>query len=191
MRIPLIYFSLELLYYLILEAKAFQCNKKSHVTVVPSRLPSSWRRQALFKEEETSKSFLFQDNAKTIRVENDAHADEIHKKEDDKVTTQPQFSVGDSVRVIIPDIRAYQIPTTAHGTYENGMFVANESLKYLVIPVGLQGTVEKVYDTAASGLSANLPIRVAFTQSSDEKQPQPPVDFTMYFAIAELELVTK
>lgn len=187
-RAPLIWLVLTWVTLISGTIEAFQFRIHSGI---PTSHPSSvgrttTDRQALFKEEESSKSFLFQDNAKTIRVENDAHADDIHKQEDDG--TSKLFSVGDVVRVILPDLRAYQVPTKARGTFQEGTFVADDSLKYMVIPIGLTGTIEKVYDEGTR-LSANLPIRVSFPSSSGEDGPESPVAFSMYFAPPELELV--
>lgn len=180
---------------------------------------------SLFQEEKPKKikttGLLFQDQTKTtLHIENDIHADEIHKMEDaimmiDTTTDTANnnnnnkqysyFEVGDIVQVVIPDLRGYQVPAAGRGRYQcmddnqTIMFVPDPSLKYLILPVGLRGKVEKVYDPNGS-LSANLPIRVSFVKPKNDENdddnddaytPQPPVDFQMYFAASELALVER
>jgi hypothetical protein len=153
---------------------------------------------------------LFQDQSKPlVRVENNTSI----KNNDDESTSERNnalpalLAVGDTVRVVVPDLRGYQIPAKGRGRYEpttatattnQVVFVPDPSLQYLILPIGLQGIVEKVYDDPH--LSANLPIRVSFviTAAVDDKDndnsdttPQPPVNFQMHFAISELALVHK
>jgi hypothetical protein len=175
------------------------------------------QQRSLFQEMPTiakNKQTLFQDKAKTVHIENDVHADEIHKMEDDRMatattdSTSSWFAVGDVVEVVQPDLRSYQVPAAGRGRYNNKsatttddnnnkalVFCPDSSLKYLILPVGLRGKVEKVYDPN-SALSANLPIRVSFVKAKDDAAtdidgdtPQPPVDFQMHFAASELALV--
>jgi hypothetical protein len=155
---------------------------------------------------------LFQDQSKPpVRVENNINStvrttsttinnDEIIGQRNDDI---PLLAVGDTVRVVVPNLRGYQIPAKGRGRYDptgtattnhqQVVFVPDSSLQYLILPVGLQGTVEKVYDDPH--LSANLPIRVSFTTAGNDdddnsdRRPQPPVDFRMHFAVSELSLV--
>jgi hypothetical protein len=158
-------------------------------------------------------NLLFQDQAKPLRIENNSVVSTIdplvvaaapgRSSSTTTRTAAATFAVGDVVRVVVPNLRAYQVPTAGRGRYEADdsgdkviVFVPDLTLKYLIVPIGLQGTVEKVYDDN-NVLSANLPIRVSFVvvaadndDDDTERPPQPPVDFSMHFAASELELVT-
>jgi hypothetical protein len=163
-------------------------------------------------------NLLFQDQAKPLRIENNsvvsaAVADPLvgvaaaAPGTTRKAATPYNFAVGDVVRVVMPNLRAYQVPTAGRGRYEKVdnkddqvvVFVSDPTFKYLIVPIGLQGTVEKVYDDN-NVLSANLPIRVSFVvvaaadndddDNTQRRSLQPPVDFSMHFAASELELVT-
>jgi hypothetical protein len=160
---------------------------------------------------------LFQDQSKKplVRVDNNTVRTGIidddesigERRNDDQMFP---FAVGDTVRVVVPDLRGYQIPAKGRGRYEPTatasttnhqqlVFVPDPSLPYLILPIGLQGIVEKVFDNSV--LSANLPIRVSFiTADNDDDDnhddnsdttPQPPVNFQMHFAVSELALVHK
>lgn len=107
-----------------------------------------------------------------------------------------EFQVGGVVRVCAENIRQFQIPPTGAGQYnESKKFVPesstsdpNNNKSSLILPVGLRGTIVKLYQKA--NLSANYPIQVAFAPGKQvEEGYDPPVKFSMHFAASELECI--
>jgi len=103
-------------------------------------------------------------------------------------------TVGAVVRVSKAGLKAFQISNKAKGTFdENKAFVPDTSdkpdgLKYIVLPIGLRGTVTKVFDV--NRVSANFPVQVKFVpgQHTDEGYDTP-APFSMHFMAEELEVV--
>ena len=88
------------------------------------------------------------------------------------------FQVGSPVRVCKENVKAYQVPAKFHG--ENG--------PYMVLPVGLEGKVSKVFDK--SKISANFPVQVKFTPGEiTDGGVDSPAPFTMHFGTNEVEMV--
>jgi hypothetical protein len=173
------------------------------------KLITSSTTRSTAKMAATTTNLLFQDQAKPLRIENNSvvvSADRLvvaaaapgrSSTTTTRVAADTSYAVGNVVRVVVSNLRGYQVSAAGRGRFEENVFVPDPTLKYLLVPIGLQGTVEKVYDDDNNVLSANLPIRVSFvvvTTADNERPPlsppQPPVDFSMHFAAAELELVT-
>lgn len=110
------------------------------------------------------------------------------------------FTVGCTVRVCKPDLHMHQVGSKATGLFdESGIFVADPSLRYLALPIGLQGTVTKIYKNSENKLSANFPIRVEFrpavkgdgesSKMQEARNLDPPSRFTAHFATNEVDCV--
>jgi len=105
------------------------------------------------------------------------------------------FAVGATVRVAKEGLRAFQIQPKGFGHFDaTNTFVPNDDssqpngLKSLLLPVGLRGTVTKVYD--ADDVCANFPIQVKFEPGKGtEEGYDPPAPFLMHFLTDELEAV--
>lgn len=95
--------------------------------------------------------------------------------------------VGQTVQVIAKNLKAFQVPKTAYGSFnEKGEFISSNSTNYLKIPVGLVGTITKLYDNDLKRTSANYPIQVQFVATD---QHDVPVPFLMHFQSKEVELI--
>jgi hypothetical protein len=100
-----------------------------------------------------------------------------------------EYTVGAVVRVAKEGLKAFQVRPDAKGTFNDKKeFVPDKKLKYLVLPVGMRGTVTKVYNI--NEISANLPVQVKFDpgENNDEGY-DPPAPFIMHFEGSELECV--
>eukprot|EP00542_Grammatophora_oceanica_P022011 CAMPEP_0194033402 /NCGR_PEP_ID=MMETSP0009_2-20130614/6118_1 /TAXON_ID=210454 /ORGANISM="Grammatophora oceanica, Strain CCMP 410" /LENGTH=175 /DNA_ID=CAMNT_0038674095 /DNA_START=123 /DNA_END=650 /DNA_ORIENTATION=- len=109
-----------------------------------------------------------------------------------------EITVGSTVRVAVPDLVGYQVKSKYYGSFDESTkaFVplevdsksAPRKERCLKIPVGIRGTVKKIYD--AEKLSPNLPIQVKFTPGeATEEGYDPPTKFLMHFAANEIEVV--
>jgi len=109
-------------------------------------------------------------------------------------TLQQKYPVGAMAKISIPTLKAFHINKKARGTFseETKAFQADESSDHLKLPVGLTGTISRVYDLEELG--ANFPIIVKFgfggegDERSEFKLP-PGVKLTMHFDSDEVELV--
>lgn len=105
-----------------------------------------------------------------------------------------EFTVGAIARIAVDNLKAYQVSVKGQGSYNDKKeFVPldtekTEKGRYLVLPVGLRGTITKVYNV--DEVSANFPIQVKFEpgQHTDEGY-DPPVPFVMHFLEQEIEVV--
>eukprot|EP00429_Kryptoperidinium_foliaceum_P010017 CAMPEP_0176001370 /NCGR_PEP_ID=MMETSP0120_2-20121206/86_1 /TAXON_ID=160619 /ORGANISM="Kryptoperidinium foliaceum, Strain CCMP 1326" /LENGTH=172 /DNA_ID=CAMNT_0017333905 /DNA_START=129 /DNA_END=647 /DNA_ORIENTATION=+ len=105
-----------------------------------------------------------------------------------------EIAVGSIVRVRKENLKAYQVPPKARGSFNDKKeFVpasedGGRSTQCLELPVGMRGVVTKVTDTEV--LSANFPIAVKFTpgENADEGY-DPPAPFVMHFGDNEIECV--
>jgi hypothetical protein len=97
------------------------------------------------------------------------------------------ITVGTIVRIAVDGLKAYQIAPKGQGSYNaQKEFVAGS--KYLVLPVGLRGVVQKVYDI--DNVSANFPVQVKFEPGQHTEEGfDPPTAFLMHFLEAEVECV--
>ena len=122
------------------------------------------------------------------------------KEEDKKEEEKPvepvldsngkEFIVGNVARVSRENLKAYQVPSTAKGSFDQyKQFTADETIPYLCLPVGLRGTITKIYNDP--DLSANFPIQISFVpkEQTDEGYSAPTA-FTMHFSPRELECVS-
>lgn len=104
-----------------------------------------------------------------------------------------EFTVGSIVRVSVDGLKAFQINNKGQGWFdENKKFVPDVSesskKKFLLLPIGLRGSVMKVYDENV--VSANLPIQVKFNNGANtEEGYDTPASFLMHFMPNELECV--
>ncbi|KAL7581215.1 hypothetical protein ACA910_005998 [Epithemia clementina (nom. ined.)] len=101
-----------------------------------------------------------------------------------------EFVVGGIARVAVAKIKAYQVSQLGRGRYDESSkaFVADEKLKYLILPVGLRGTITKTYDV--DEISANFPIQVKFVpEEHTDEGYSAPVPFVMHFRPDEVECV--
>lgn len=96
--------------------------------------------------------------------------------------------VGCVVRVCKEGLKAFQVPANGKGSYNDDKdFVPDETSKFLVLPVGLQGTVKKIYDV---DISANHPVQVKFEPGENTGEGyDAPVAFLMHFSKGEIECV--
>jgi hypothetical protein len=104
------------------------------------------------------------------------------------------FVVGSVVRVSVDGIKQYQIPPKGIGSFDSQkQFVKDESTdksvkKFLALPVGLRGTVTKVYNI--DDVSANFPVQVKFESGKHTDEGfDPPSTFSMHFVPHEIECV--
>lgn len=100
------------------------------------------------------------------------------------------FEIGCDVRVVADNMKAFQVSPKGRGYFNDQKeFVPVEEgppSKYLLLPVGLRGTVTKVYNV--DEISANFPVQVKFTPGSGGDY-DPPVTFLMHFECDEIECV--
>lgn len=134
---------------------------------------------------------LFVDSAETVR------AGDFHVPGADDNVQDPngvEFTVGAVVRVCVEGLKTFQIGPKGLGYYDDDKnFVSTAEAKTekgsLKLPVGLRGTVTKVYDERE--ISANYPIQVKFEPGSNtEEGYDSPVVFAMHFLPNELECVS-
>lgn len=134
---------------------------------------------------------LFEDVSVPIRTSDLADAGTTPSTETLTDTNGQEFTVGAIVRVCSKGLKQFQITPKGHGYFDdNGQFVAatGPGKPHLKIPVGLRGTITKVYDETV--LSANFPIQVSFIPGQNtEDGLDPPVRFLMHFAVTEVECV--
>jgi hypothetical protein len=105
------------------------------------------------------------------------------------------IGVGSIVRVIVKDLRAYQVSPKGFGKFDDdtGQFVpapegGARGTKNLEIPIGLVGIVTKVYDE--DDVSANFPIQVKFVPGAPfVEKYDPTVPFLMHLLPEEVECV--
>ena len=134
---------------------------------------------------------LFVDSGETVR------AGDFHIPGADDNVLDPngkEFTVGAVVRVCVEGTKTFQIPAKGCGSYDDDKkFVPQKEepkkeKKSLKLPVGLRGTVAKVYDERE--ISANYPIQVKFEPGKNtEEGYDSPVGFLMHFMAHELECV--
>jgi hypothetical protein len=105
------------------------------------------------------------------------------------------IAVGTIVRVTATNLKAYQVPPSARGIFnDNKEFEpapddAPRALQNLAVPVGMRGVVTKVTNKGAK-LSANFPIRVEFSPGEHvDEGYNPPAPFVMHFGTNEVECV--
>jgi hypothetical protein len=108
------------------------------------------------------------------------------------------FQVGGIVRIVRENLKAYQVPPKGYGSFDSDKkFVPilsendappSRSKKNLVLPVGMRGTITKIYER--KDISANLPVQVKFTPGENlDEGYDPPVPFSMHFQPMEVECV--
>lgn len=136
-------------------------------------------------------SDLFKDMAVTVRA-GDFHDQSGYAVVDPNGRA---FAVGAVVRVCIEDMRAYQVNPKFHGSFDKDKKFVSQASKtassgrtYLAVPIGMRGTVTKVYDENV--ISANLPIQVKFEPGKNiDEGFDPPCAFLMHFTSSEIEVV--
>jgi hypothetical protein len=94
--------------------------------------------------------------------------------------------VGSIVRVLQDKLKAHQVPPKAYGKFNTKKEFIPSDKNYLELPVGLVGTVTKLY-TNVVNVSANYPIQVEFRPEENECYQVP--SFRMHFLSSEIELV--
>jgi hypothetical protein len=121
----------------------------------------------------------------------EAAADEAAAQVPEKMydTNGLEFTEGALVRVCKPGLKAFQVSPKGRGSFDDTKaFQADPSSPYLVVPVGIRGTVQKIYDTET--ISANLPIQVKFRPDlATEEGYSSPVSLLMHFLPEEIEMV--
>lgn len=132
---------------------------------------------------------LFADIAVTVRT-SDFHSSAAGDVLVDK--NGKEISVACVVRVCVDGLKAYQINAKGQGMFdEKKIFVPDVSdskKKCLALPMGLRGTVTKVYDENV--VSANLPIQVKFTPGMNTEEGfDVPTALLMHFTAEEVECV--
>ena len=105
------------------------------------------------------------------------------------------ISVGSIVRVATNNLKAYQVPAAARGTFDDDKkFVpapegSTRAFQNLQVPAGMRGVVIKITNKAAS-LSANFPIQVKFSPGEHvDEGYDTPVSFVMHFGVNEVEVI--
>jgi len=134
---------------------------------------------------------LFMDTGETVR------AGDFHVPGADDNVLDPngkEFTVGAVVRVCVDGLKTFQIPPKGLGYYDDDKKFVLETMEpqtekgSLKLPIGLRGTVAKVYDERE--ISANFPIQVKFEPGSNTDEGyDSPVVFVMHFKPDELECV--
>ena len=97
------------------------------------------------------------------------------------------FEIGGVARIAVANLKAFQVPPKGQGSFNDQKeFVPGK--KFLDLPVGLRGTVSKVYDV--DEVSANHPVQVKFVPGTHTDEGyDPPVAFLMHFSPEEVEVV--
>jgi len=105
-----------------------------------------------------------------------------------------EFKVGSVVRVVAEDLKAFQVPPKAYGSFNSKKkFVpapegGDRKTQNLVLPVGLRGIVTRIYNDAE--LSANFPVQVKFIPGEHvEEGFDSPVQFMAHLSPKEVEVV--
>lgn len=105
-----------------------------------------------------------------------------------------EITLGASVRVCVPGLQHFQIAPRGRGWYNEAKeFVLDETdtpagLKHFALPVGLRGTVIKIFDERE--VSANFPVVVKFVPGMQtEEGYDPPVMFSMHLSPTEIEVL--
>ena len=106
-----------------------------------------------------------------------------------------EFTAGAVVRVCVEGLKTFQISPKGLGYYDDDKNFVLETVEpetekgSLKLPVGLRGTITKVYDDRE--ISANYPVQVKFEPGvNTEEGYDPPVVFAMHFMAHELECVS-
>ena len=129
----------------------------------------------------------------TIDHSNDENHDSGPQKQFD--SNGKEFTEGVLVRVKIPGLKAYHLSPKGCGTFDpdtkefiqstNG---GDRGSKCFTVPVGLRGTVIRVYDVTS--FDASKPIIVKFMKGENtEEGYAPPITFMMHFDDTEVECV--
>jgi hypothetical protein len=136
---------------------------------------------------------LFADVSVPIRTDG-VHTSVIATPKGSQVLDQNgnEFNVDSIVRVSIDGLKAFHVNSKGQGSYNDKKeFVPDTSdtkKKFLLLPIGLRGTVKKVYDEDV--ISSNLPILVVFTPGENtEEGYSAPTKFLMHFTPFEVEVV--
>ena len=100
-----------------------------------------------------------------------------------------EFLVGNIARVSMGNIKAHQVSKSGRGWFsENKEFVSDVSMRHLDLPVGLRGTITKVYNV--DEISANFPVQVKFVPGEHtEEGYSAPCSFLMHFRPDEVECI--
>lgn len=105
------------------------------------------------------------------------------------------IAVGSIVRVTATNLKAYQVPPSARGIFNDDKKFepapddAPRALQNLAVPVGMRGVVKKITNKVAK-LSANFPIQVEFSPGKHvDEGYDPPAPFVMHFGRNEVECV--
>jgi hypothetical protein len=162
---------------------------------VSARRQSSWKIPERIPQTRTAVSMvgdLIADMAVTVGSP-DYHTSGIVVG--DKVLDKngKEFTVGCVVRVCSDGLKAFQINAKGQGSFDGDKkFVPDVSdsgkKKFLLLPIGLRGTVTKVYDESI--VSANLPIQVKFVSGEHtEEGYDTPSTFLMHFTPTEVECI--
>lgn len=140
----------------------------------------------------TIKAFgdLFVDTVETLRTAGDFHVPGASTNVQDR--NGNEFTVGAVVRVCVEGLKTFQISPKGLGYYDDDKNFVLETVEpekekgSLKLPVGLQGTVTKVY--GEGDISANYSIQVKFEPGVNTGEGfDPPVVFLMHFMTHELE----
>jgi hypothetical protein len=131
-------------------------------------------------------SFILTDLTSSAQDEEDAKVLDAQGKE---------VTVGAVARVCVEGLQAFQISPKGRGRFDDDKnFVPNTDkdtpmgLKYLAVPVGMRGVVNKIY--IESEVSANFPIQLKFVPGiHTEEGYDTPQAFLMHFESREVELV--
>lgn len=125
-------------------------------------------------------------------------ADATEPKETSEVKVQvdangKEFSLG-AVVAIAPtrSMKAYQVPKSSYGSFDSTTreFIPQDKSRCLVLPEGLRGEVQKIYNTGEWDRAH--PIVVKFEAGEDREDGEGfnvPKKFSMYFDATEIELV--
>jgi hypothetical protein len=118
-------------------------------------------------------------------------------EEDSKVLDAKgkEVKIGAIARVCVEGLQAFQISSKGRGRFDDDKnFVPDTDgdtplgLKYLAIPVGMRGTVNKIY--IEHEVSANFPIRLKFESGKNtEEGYDTPQAFLMHFESSEVEII--
>jgi len=97
-----------------------------------------------------------------------------------------EIRVGSVVKVSTEGLKAFQVMPKAKGSFNDEKEFVPGDMKYLALPIGLRGTVTKVYDVDV--VSANFPIQVKFQPGKNvDEGYDPPAPFIMHFLPSEIE----
>ena len=163
-----------------------------HVHAVLAFAPSTYHQQT-----SSSSTSLYMTSAFFA----DATESKNAQQPEEKIQTDANGNVispGSIVQIATANIKAYAVPKDIHGSFDptTNKFVPQDETNItrktscLILPIGLRGTVSKIYNT--NEWDRTHPLLVQFTAGDDREEGDGfhiPKAFTMHFDADEIEVL--